>query len=115
MNIDICRKCKNWREYIYLDSSKNPCCVTLKCMRMPRKRWNMRLNMIDPCKVERALENRENRTCVLNGTQWQDYVLEGHDDECKRMFGDAIRSQRVPEDCDMKVENMIKEWNDGKV
>lgn len=73
------------------------------------------LAVLYPCKVERALENRENRTCVMNGTHWHGYVLEGHEDECRRMFGDAIRSQRVPEDCERYAEHKIEEWNNGKI
>ena len=112
MDIDVCRKCKCWRERlnIWNSVSGEKVGVELHCVKFRTLKWGGNLECANNDFLKRLC--RENNKIVLDHND-DGYMkalgeanMELHD-----RFGFAIGRHRIPTDCDMKFEYTMEKWN----
>lgn len=110
MNIDICRNCPNWREYLYMDdSTRARCIVELRCDKCGLK-WNIRMENLDEHKVEDLIKSN-NRHWLCHDVPEYKTAFENCEEECHLKLEKIIENQRTPSICKYRVEQTMEKWN----
>ena len=112
MNIDICRKCPYWMEYLFTwdNGHGKKCCVECKCWKYFRaKPFRIWLKNVDGCAVDEILKGFEGNFAVFQ--EYKD-VLGLQENECNSLIMEYVeRKKRFPKNCEYKFEHQIGEWN----
>lgn len=115
-NIDICRKCLNWNEFLCLDHHLVPpgfeCCARLGCEKNRGVKLCITLPNADMKAVRGFLNHRLFGSKLHCHEPAYQLALKHCDNgDMNELFRKEMCRCEIPDDCDCMAEYMMEEWN----